>query len=285
MPGDAAGPAGERLRPGRWPAVTRGRPLPGSRCSPGVPAGGLRRGRRARGVPGPGAAPAWSTSPCTARAATGPVRSRTSRGTSWPGRTRRCSTISTDLSMTAAVGGADLVHSHTWYANLAGHLAVAAVRRAARDDRALAGAAAAVEGRAARRRLRAVQLVRAGGRRVGRRGHRGVRRHAGRRAGRLPGGARGAGAGHPQRHRHRRVRARSRHGRAGPVRDRPGRARRSIFVGRITRQKGVPVLLRAAASLAPEAQLVLCAGAAGHPGAGRRGHRPGRPACGPPGPG
>ena len=33
-----------------------------------------------------------------------------------------------------------------------------------------------------------------------------------------------------------------------------------IFVGRITRQKGVPVLLRAAASLDPAAQLVLCAG-------------------------
>ena len=31
--------------------------------------------------------------------------------------------ISTDLSMTAAVASADLVHSHTWYANLAGHLA------------------------------------------------------------------------------------------------------------------------------------------------------------------
>jgi alpha-maltose-1-phosphate synthase len=30
--------------------------------------------------------------------------------------------ISTDLSMTEAVGGAQLVHSHTWYANLAGHL-------------------------------------------------------------------------------------------------------------------------------------------------------------------
>ena len=30
--------------------------------------------------------------------------------------------ISTDLSMTAAVTGAELVHSHTWYANLAGHL-------------------------------------------------------------------------------------------------------------------------------------------------------------------
>ncbi len=33
-----------------------------------------------------------------------------------------------------------------------------------------------------------------------------------------------------------------------------------IFVGRITRQKGVPVLLRAASALVPEAQLVLCAG-------------------------
>jgi alpha-maltose-1-phosphate synthase len=38
-----------------------------------------------------------------------------------------------------------------------------------------------------------------------------------------------------------------------------------IFVGRITRQKGVPVLLRAAAMLDPAAQLVLCAGAADTP--------------------
>jgi starch synthase len=30
--------------------------------------------------------------------------------------------ISTDLAMTAAVGGTQVVHSHTWYANLAGHL-------------------------------------------------------------------------------------------------------------------------------------------------------------------
>jgi alpha-maltose-1-phosphate synthase len=35
-----------------------------------------------------------------------------------------------------------------------------------------------------------------------------------------------------------------------------------IFVGRITRQKGVPVLLRAASGLDPRAQLVLCAGQA-----------------------
>src|SRR5690349_19516977 len=34
-----------------------------------------------------------------------------------------------------------------------------------------------------------------------------------------------------------------------------------IFVGRITRQKGLPYLLRAAAKLPPDVQLVLCAGA------------------------
>ena len=34
-----------------------------------------------------------------------------------------------------------------------------------------------------------------------------------------------------------------------------------VFVGRITRQKGLPYLLRAARELVPEAQLVLCAGA------------------------
>jgi starch synthase len=32
-------------------------------------------------------------------------------------------TMSIDLSMTAAVAGTELVHSHTWYANLGGHLA------------------------------------------------------------------------------------------------------------------------------------------------------------------
>lgn len=31
--------------------------------------------------------------------------------------------LSTDLTMTAAVGSAELVHSHTWYANMAGHWA------------------------------------------------------------------------------------------------------------------------------------------------------------------
>jgi hypothetical protein len=31
--------------------------------------------------------------------------------------------MSVDLAIAAGVEGADLVHSHTWYANLAGHLA------------------------------------------------------------------------------------------------------------------------------------------------------------------
>ncbi|TFC27840.1 glycogen synthase [Cryobacterium sp. TMT2-18-3] len=39
-----------------------------------------------------------------------------------------------------------------------------------------------------------------------------------------------------------------------------------VFVGRITRQKGLPYLLRAAALLPPEVQLVLCAGAPDTPG-------------------
>jgi alpha-maltose-1-phosphate synthase len=38
-------------------------------------------------------------------------------------------------------------------------------------------------------------------------------------------------------------------------------ARSVIFVGRITRQKGLPYLLRAASKLPPDVQLVLCAGA------------------------
>ena len=41
-----------------------------------------------------------------------------------------------------------------------------------------------------------------------------------------------------------------------------------IFVGRITRQKGVAHLVRAAADFAPEAQLVLCAGAPDTPAIG-----------------
>ena len=75
------------------------------------------------------------------------------------GANQALATISTDLSMTAAVGGADLVHSHTWYANLGRAPGFDAVRDPARDDDALAGAAAPVEGGAAWWRIRPVQLV------------------------------------------------------------------------------------------------------------------------------
>jgi starch synthase len=40
-----------------------------------------------------------------------------------PGANAALRILSTDLTMTAAVANADLVHSHTWYANMAGHWA------------------------------------------------------------------------------------------------------------------------------------------------------------------
>jgi alpha-maltose-1-phosphate synthase len=45
----------------------------------------------------------------------------------WPelaGASSVLQVISTDLSMTAAVHDAQLIHSHTWYAKLAGHLSL-----------------------------------------------------------------------------------------------------------------------------------------------------------------
>ena len=64
--------------------------------------------------------------------------------------------VSIDLTMAAQSADADLAHSHTWYANFGGHLAKLALRHPARRHRALARAAAAVEGGAARRRLPAL---------------------------------------------------------------------------------------------------------------------------------
>ena len=49
--------------------------------------------------------------------------------------------LGVDLSMVAGSADAELVHSHTWYANMAGHLAKLLLRRAARGHRALARAA------------------------------------------------------------------------------------------------------------------------------------------------
>jgi starch synthase len=173
-------------------------------------------------------------------------------------------TISTDLSMTAAIGAADLVHSHTWYANLAGHLAallygiphVVTVHsleplRPWKAEQLGGGYAlsswcerVSVESAAAiiavSQGMRADVLVSypavaADRVRVIRNGI-DTQQYA------------------PDH--------------ATSVLEHygidPGRAS-VVFVGRVTRQKGLPVLLRAAQSLDPAAQLVLCAGQADTP--------------------
>jgi len=175
------------------------------------------------------------------------------------GMNQALATISTDLSMTAAVGGTDLVHSHTWYANLAGHLAsmlygvphVMTVHSleplrpwkaeqlgggyalSSWCERVAVESAAAVIAVSEGMRsdvLAAYPTVPPDRIRVIRNGI-DTREYA-------PDAATGV---------------LQRYG-VDPARP------MVIFVGRITRQKGVPVLLRAAASLLPGVQLVLCAG-------------------------
>ena len=144
--------------------------------------------------------------------------------------------MSIDLTMAAGASGAELVHSHTWYANFGGHLAKLVLRHPARGDRALARAAAPVEGRAARRRLRAVAFCE----RTALEAADAVDRRLAR------GCARDMLAAYPaidpdrvhddlQRDRHRRVRARPRHRRARAPRRRPRRA-----VGRLRRADHAP---------------------------------------------
>jgi len=176
--------------------------------------------------------------------------------------------VSTDLSMAAATGpgmnSAQLVHSHTWYANLAGHLAamlygiphvmtmhsLEALRPWKAEqlgggyavstwcERTAAASAAAVVAVSAGMKadiLAAYPEIPAERVRVIRNGIDTDEYRPDPRTGVL---ARyGVDPGRPY----------------------------VIFVGRITRQKGVPVLLRAASRLIGEAQLVLLAGAADTP--------------------
>jgi starch synthase len=168
--------------------------------------------------------------------------------------------LSTDLSMTAAVGTAQLVHSHTWYANMAGHLAAM-----------LYGIPHVVTMHSLEplRPWKAEQL--GGGYAISSWCEREAATSAAAVVAVSEGMRADIIAAYPQIHTERlRV---IRNGidtseyapdpgtevleRFGVDLSRPY----VIFVGRITRQKGVPVLLRAASSLLPEAQLVLCAGA------------------------
>jgi alpha-maltose-1-phosphate synthase len=172
--------------------------------------------------------------------------------------------VSTDLSMTAGVDSAQLVHSHTWYANLGGHLAAllygiphvmtmhslealrpwkaeqlgGGYRLSTWCERVSAGSAAAVVAVSDGMRadiLTAYPEISAERIRVIRNGIDTIEYQPD------PG---------------------------TDVLERYGidlRRPYVIFVGRITRQKGVPVLLRAASGLVPRAQLVLCAGQADTP--------------------
>ena len=168
--------------------------------------------------------------------------------------------MSIDLAMTAGAEGADIVHSHTWYANLAGHLAklvygiphVVTVHsleplRPWKAEQlgggyalsswcervALEGADAVIAVSEGMKRdvLAAYPAVDPARVRVI---YNGIDTDEYRPVGGLDVLERhGIDAGRPV----------------------------VLFVGRITRQKGVPYLVDAALSFAPEAQLVLCAGA------------------------
>jgi alpha-maltose-1-phosphate synthase len=169
--------------------------------------------------------------------------------------------VSADLSMVAATGSADLVHSHTWYANLAGYLAsllygvphvmtVHSLEPLRPWKAEQLGGGYAVSSWCERVAVESAAAV--------------IAVSAGMRADVL--------AAYPavQPSRVRVIRNGIDTAEYAPdpdtdVLERHGvdPARPSvIFVGRITRQKGLPVLLRAAAALDPSAQLVLCAGQA-----------------------
>jgi alpha-maltose-1-phosphate synthase len=172
--------------------------------------------------------------------------------------------VSTDLSMAAATSSAQLVHSHTWYANLGGHLASM-----------LYGIphVMTMPSLEALRPWKAEQL--GGGYQVSTWCERVSAASAAAVVAVSDGMRADILAAYPE-IRAERVRV-IRNGidtdeyRPDPNTDVLERygvdlARPYvIFVGRITRQKGVPVLLRAAAGLVPEAQLVLLAGAADTP--------------------
>jgi len=172
--------------------------------------------------------------------------------------------FATDLSMADAVGDADLVHSHTWYANLAGHLA--ALRYSIPH-------VVTMHSLEPLRPWKAEQL--GGGYALSSWAERVAATHASA----VVAVSEGMRADilsaypdiHPERTRVIRNGIDTSEYAPDPETDvlekhgvDPGRPY-VIFVGRITRQKGLPVLLRAAAFLDPSAQLVLCAGAADTP--------------------
>jgi alpha-maltose-1-phosphate synthase len=172
--------------------------------------------------------------------------------------------FSVDLSMADAAGGADVVHSHTWYANLAGHLAsllygiphvmtmhsLEPLRPWKAEQLGGGYALSSWAERVAATSAAAVIAVSEGMRADIAAAYPSIPReriHVIRNGIDTSEYAPDPGTDVLDKH--------------GVDPARPY----VIFVGRITRQKGVPVLLRAAAALDESAQLVLCAGAADTP--------------------
>ncbi len=169
-------------------------------------------------------------------------------------------TLGTDLEIVSAIAGADVVHSHTWYANFAGHLAsqlhgiphvlTAHSLEPLRPWKAeqLGGGYAVSSGieKLAYENAAAVIAVSAGMRADILRSYPQVD----------PARVRVIHNGIDV-ERWRPVQDPAFLSSIGMDPDRPS----VVFVGRITRQKGLPYLLQAARMLPPEVQLILCAGA------------------------
>ena len=169
-------------------------------------------------------------------------------------------TLGTDLEIVAAISDADLVHSHTWYANFAGHLAsqlhgiphvlTAHSLEPLRPWKAeqLGGGYAVSSGieKLAYENAAAVIAVSAGMREDILRSYPSVD----------PARVRVIHNGIDV-ERWRPVQNPAFLESVGMDPTRPS----VVFVGRITRQKGLPYLLQAARLLPPEVQLILCAGA------------------------
>ena len=169
-------------------------------------------------------------------------------------------TLGTDLEMAAGCAGADLVHSHTWYANLAGHVAkllhgvphvvsahsLEPLRPWKAEQLGGGYALSSWAERTAMEAADAVVAVSAGMRDDLLRAYPDVD------PGRVHVVHNGIDTQEYARDERTDVLER-----LGIDPTRPS----VVFVGRITRQKGLPHLLRAALSLDPSVQLVLCAGA------------------------
>lgn len=176
-------------------------------------------------------------------------------------------TMGVDLQMVSAIAGSDLVHSHTWYANMAGHIAsllhgiphvlsahsLEPLRPWKAEQLGGGYAVSSWVEKTAYEGAAAIIAVSDGMRKDILRSYPDVD----------PAKVKVIHNGID-------VAAWQRDEKDDVVRslgidpDRPS----VVWVGRVTRQKGVPYLLKAAASLPPEVQLVLCAGAADTPALG-----------------